>query len=266
MTACAFAAFGIGGVLLAYLCVPIVSLLAPPGPRREKRVQYLIHLSFRIFLRFLRGMGVIEIYVDGESSLSSCRGKLIVANHPTLLDVVILVALNPRIHCVVKPQLWSNPFLKDIVSAAGYINSDLPVKDLIAAANHALGSGSNLLIFPEGTRTQLGAPRQFQRGFANIAILTGAQIQTTIISCNPITLTKNLPWYDIPLKRPVFHVRAGECLDVSHTTADTSRALAARQIVSDVEAYFRGVLSDDRSRNGAEGIDRRRLKSGGSLA
>jgi 1-acyl-sn-glycerol-3-phosphate acyltransferase len=265
-TAFAYTAFAAGGIVLAYAVIPIVSLATPRGLRREQRIQYLVHLAFRLFVLCMRGLGLMALRVDGESVLTSCRGKLIVANHPTLIDVVVLVSLNPRVHCMVKPGLWRNPFLKGVVASAGYINSELPINELIAAAARALGSGSNLLIFPEGTRTQPGAPLRFQRGFANIAIKAAAPIQTAIISCTPAMLTKNLPWYAIPVERPVMHVTAGACLDVSDTLRHMTRPLAARRIVGDLETYFSSVLSDGGSGDGTESPDCRRLESGGYLA
>ena len=131
------------------------------------------------------------------------NGLLILANHPTLIDVVLLVSLLPNADCVVKHAVARNPFMRGPVRAAGYVaNSDGAglVDDCIAAVH----AGGNLVIFPEGTRTEPGQPLRLQRGAANIAVRGRLDITPVRITCTPLTLTKGQKWYRVPSRR--FHV------------------------------------------------------------
>jgi hypothetical protein len=92
----------------------------------------------------------------------------VLANHPTLIDVVFLISLLPNADCVVK-RVACNPFMRGPVRAAGYISNDDGaglVDDCIAAVR----AGGSLVIFPEGTRSVPGQPPRLQRGAANIAV------------------------------------------------------------------------------------------------
>ena len=192
-TGLAFAALGLGGVALAVTVFPVIAIVSVDAGQRTRRTQRIIFLSFRFYVRVLRSLGILALDVVGADVLASCRGRLIIANHPTLLDVVLLMGLNPAVQCIVKHQLWRNPFLGGVVRSAGYIRNDLVAEDLLAACAAALAGGGNLIIFPEGTRTTPGLAPAFQRGFANIAIMVAADIQLVTITCEPITLTKGAP-------------------------------------------------------------------------
>ena len=72
-------------------------------------------LIFRIFLALIQRLGLMTLKIDGIGRLYEDRGVLIIANHPTLIDIVILMAYLPSVDCVVKESLNQNLFLHRIV-------------------------------------------------------------------------------------------------------------------------------------------------------
>jgi 1-acyl-sn-glycerol-3-phosphate acyltransferase len=239
-TGFAFACFFLGGAVLAGVVFPV---LAIREAGRENRTQRLIHHVFRCYLAMLRGLGLIGLEVSGGERLTGCRGRIIVANHPTLLDVVLLMALTPRVCCIVKHELWDNRYLKGVVRAAGYIRNDLDPEAAIAACRAALDQGNNLIVFPEGTRTRIGEPVQFRRGVANIAMLTGAPLQLVVISCKPLTLTKGEPWYRVPPRRARFRLEIADPMDIQRFMAYPHRGLGARRLMRELHEFYAGRLA-----------------------
>jgi 1-acyl-sn-glycerol-3-phosphate acyltransferase len=239
-TACAFAALGVGGFVLAMTLIPMVTLFVQDTHTRNHRAQVIIRESFRVYIAMLRALGVLKLEVVGGHKLFGCHGKLIVANHPTLIDIVLLMALLPDAKCVVKPALFANPFLRQIVRAAGYIRNDLEAEVLIEKFRETLAVGNNLIIFPEGTRSVPGKPLHFQRGFAHIATLTGVRLQPITITCEPITLVKGEPYYKIPSSRPIFRIEVADEIDPRQfmESGSESRARGARKLVSYLEADY----------------------------
>jgi 1-acyl-sn-glycerol-3-phosphate acyltransferase len=237
-TGLAFLAMGGGGLFLALAVIPIATLGTRDPQVRTRRARRIIRASFHLYVHTLRLTGVIRLEVIGEERLLSCRGNLIIANHPTLLDVVLIMSLVPDARCVVKHELWRNPFLALIVRAAGYIRNDQEPERFIEACRGALAAGSNLIIFPEGTRSVPGRPVHFQRGFAHIATLTGASLQLVTITCDPITLFKGQPWYVIPECPPTFRIEINERLETVRFLGAGPRPLGARRLVSQLESYY----------------------------
>ncbi len=237
-TGFAFAVFGLGGLLLAATIFPLITLVTPDPEIRKRRTRTVIRGCFQFFVLLMRCLGVIRVARLDRVALARCRGKIVISNHPTLIDVVLLVSIIPNAQCVVKHQLWRNLFLGGVMRAAGYIRNDLEPDLFIAACDRAVKSGDNLVIFPEGTRSIPGRKLRFQRGFANIALLTDADLQLVRISCHPIMLNKGTPWYRVPEQPGRYQISLGEQVAPGPFLRSGSRALAARKLVSFLESCY----------------------------
>ncbi|WP_313347474.1 lysophospholipid acyltransferase family protein [Stenotrophomonas sp.] len=239
-TGLCFAVFGLGGLLLGGLLLPLL-LLVRHTARRRALARRLVQFSFASHVALMQRLGVMTYEIRGRERLQR-NGLLILANHPTLIDVVLLIAQLPNADCVVKQAVARNPFMRGPVRAAGYVaNSDGAglIDDCIAAVR----AGGTLVIFPEGTRTVPGQPPRLQRGAANIAVRGQFDITPVRITCTPPTLTKGQKWYRVPSRR--FHVQleVGEDLPIAPFLTgadDTPRgdALAARRVTDHLAHYF----------------------------
>ncbi len=243
-TGLSFAAFGVGALLLSVFVFPALNLTIADRARRVGIARRIVRRTFRLFVRTMTTLGVIGLEVTGAAALQTDRGRLIVANHPSLIDVVLLVSLLRQTQCVVKHQNWRNPFMRGVLVATGYIRNDDNPQKLVNACADVLRAGDNLLIFPEGSRTVPGRPRRLQRGFANIALAATAPIRLVTIHCAPTTLTKGEKWYEIPPTRPVFAVAVHELIDVRALVRDDPPSIAVRRLTRHVDQRFREILRD----------------------
>lgn len=239
-TGLAFVEIFTGAIIASTLLLPILALL--PG-NKKLRAQWIILKMFRFYLSSLEFFGLIDIHVYGKEKLTKSSGAMIVANHPTLLDTVVLMALVPKAQCIVKNTLFSHPFLGGMIRHAGYIRNDLEADDLVEACRTSLEEGSNLIIFPEGTRTPKGTLPHFKRGFAHLALMTRARITPVLINCAPPTLGKGVKWWQIPATKPVLTLWVNEDIDTGTNYLYPSRGLNARKLVKDLELYYENKLS-----------------------
>ena len=231
-----------GGAIGALTLLPLIAawqrLRTGDKAAGSRQAQLAIHRFFKLYLILLQALGTIRIEIDGAEKLARLNGCLVIANHPTILDVVVLMALIPRTQCIVKHELWHSRFLGGLVRVCGYIPNDLPSEALLEACRSSLALGDNLIIFPEGTRTRPGELPRFQRGFANIALLTQAPIQLVTLTCTPLTMTKGEPWWRVPARRPRFRVTVDEHLTTHDLLQQAERPKAARALVRRLEAHF----------------------------
>ncbi len=234
-TALSFAMFGLGGVLAPLLVVPTLYLLPGGKKARERRARLVVHGLFKCFIHFMRLLGLLRWELIGAEKLQR-PGLLILANHPTLLDVVFLVAFIPNANCIVKSRLFSNPAMRGFISFTGYLANDSG-SQLVDGAGQALQSGSALVIFPEGTRSRSGQPISLQRGAANIAVRCQTAVTPVLIRCNPPTLSKEHLWYHVPAKPFVmsFEVKDDIALAPFMTGASSQ---GARQLTRYLEIFF----------------------------
>jgi 1-acyl-sn-glycerol-3-phosphate acyltransferase len=203
-TGACFVIFSLGGALLWLLVFPALRVL--PATKRPKRIRWVIHKSFGAFLRLMEFLGIMRMEIEGGEQLRDCGGALVLANHPTLIDVVALISLMPAASCVVKRALWDDPFLGGVVRSAGYLaNSE--GDGLIDDCARDIKAGRPLIVFPEGTRTWPGEPLRFQRGAAYIALRSDAPVLPVLIDCRPSTLTRREKWYQIPPRPFLLRIR-----------------------------------------------------------
>lgn len=236
-----FLFFSLGGLVLAVFVFPVINLayLYSKNPKKKyHRAQAVIHHTFRFFLWQMELLGIMKMDVQGIEKLQTDKAKLILANHPTLLDVVLLISIIKHTNCVVKKTLFKDPFLGGTVNAAGYINN-IGTEAIIDDCVAALKSGDNLIIFPEGTRTVPKKELKFQRGAAHIAARSGVDIIPVTITCDPATLSKAHKWYHIPPRPFKLRAEVGDPLDIADIlTTDEPATVTSRRLTRYMHDYF----------------------------
>jgi 1-acyl-sn-glycerol-3-phosphate acyltransferase len=236
-TGLCFGIFGMGGLVLCWGILPASRLLGWRGERRRGLARALISGMFRLFIRIMRAMGVMRYDYAGLERLNR-QGLLILANHPTLIDTVFLIAFVRDADCVVNAALWENPFTGGAVRAAGYIRNDSGLS-LVDNCLASIARGSNMVIFPEGTRTPVDGQLDFKRGAAQVAVRGVRDVTPVVIRCVPRTLGKGEKWWSVPPRRAHFTIEVRDDIPVGLHIEDASEpALAARALNAHLEQFF----------------------------
>jgi 1-acyl-sn-glycerol-3-phosphate acyltransferase len=236
-TALCFAVFGLGGLLLNALGFPLLRCLVRHHQQRAIWAKALMHYLFRFFVGLMRALGVLRLEVRGIEKLQR-PGLLIVANHPSLIDVVFLIAMVKRAGCVVKSSLRRNFYMRAAVHTAGYLCNDSGA-GLLEDALQALRQGDSLIVFPEGSRTPLLGALPLQRGAAHVAVRGRVGITPVRIRCQPAVLTKGMRWYGVPAQPPHFVIEVGDDIRVDSFVANNrTTAIATRELTRYLTDYF----------------------------
>ncbi|CAN0624311.1 Phospholipid/glycerol acyltransferase [Burkholderia multivorans] len=243
-TGMSFTVFGVCGVLFSIVAFPLAHLW-PHRASRRRAVTTVIHRFFRVLVAVLQRIGVMELDVTGAAQLRSRSPAIVVANHPTYLDVMVLLALMPSACCVVKNAHWGNPCFWGIVRAAGYVSNADPA-GFVENCVEQLAAGYTMIIFPEGSRSP--APNRlhaFSRGFAYIALKAGAPIVPVLMHCDPPAFTKQMRWYHVPARPFRITVSVLDPVRVEPLASrETPQALAARNVTGAIEAHMTQHLYD----------------------
>lgn len=218
----------IGWNLLAILLLPIL-------PRRKgMRIGRAgITRGYTLFWAIANRSGLLKMEASALDVLRDRPGLVVVANHPSMLDAVMLVAHLPLATCVMKASLANNPFLGPGANLAGYIRNDSAL-GMVRASVADLKAGGQLVLFPEGTRTTRAPINPFRPGFTRIAKLARAPIQTVFIDTDSPYLGKGWPLWRLPPLPIRFSVRLGRCFEPCR---DADAQLA------EIEQYFADNLA-----------------------
>ncbi|WP_354622769.1 lysophospholipid acyltransferase family protein [Psychromonas sp. MME2] len=212
-TAFCFSLFGLGGLTLTFIIFPLLTFSIKEVSQRELQVQKIIQRAFSLFCDTMRFLGALDYRIEGAEKLQLDKNCLLIANHPSLIDYVLIASRLKQCDCLVKAAIWHNPFMKGVVKSAGYIPNN-GAQELIEHCAKRLNDGNVLLIFPEGTRTTPGKHSVLQRGAAQIAIKTATDIRMIHIHVSPPFLTKETKWYQVPDIKPFFHVQVKDKLSI----------------------------------------------------
>lgn len=261
-TGLGFAFFGLLGVGLTLVAFPLLRLLPGTREERELRSQRAVHWAFRAFNAFMRVLGICRVTLRGVERLREPGAHLVVANHPTLIDVTMLGALMPQLDCVAKSATWSNPFMMGTVKATGYLaNDDGPA--LVDAGSERLQKGRSLLLFPEGTRSPRGGLQRFQRGAAHLALRTGLPLLPVLITCDPPSLMKGQKWWDVPPRKMHFSIEVCDPIHVKELVVPGEpRARAARRVTAVLRDFYAERLHYAEAEKSADAVQARDTRLG----
>jgi 1-acyl-sn-glycerol-3-phosphate acyltransferase len=227
-------------VLLTHLAMmsltwSLVSLVLYPLLSRENGVivgRAAISSVYRGFWSCAQVLGLMRIDYEALDVLNDDAGLIIAANHPSLLDAMLVVARVPRGICIMRASLMRNPFLGAGARLARYIRND-PPRGMIRSAVANLQAGGQLVLFPEGTRTVTAPINPFRPGMTLMAHMAQVPIQTVIIESDSPYLGKGWPIWRMPQFPVVFSARLGR----RFTPEADHMALLKR-----IETYFAGEL------------------------
>lgn len=196
-TASSFLIFGLGALAMSIFLFPILIVMGNSS-RANFRCLWWVRASYRLFCWWMQKVTPLNlIEVDGLEHLPKDRPYLLVANHPSYIDFVILTALLPVSCCVVNKSLIQNRFMRGVILKAGYILNSLE-DGFLSSSKSIVDASIPIQIFPEGSRSPLGGLRPFLRGAAQIALRFDLEIYPVEITLNQPFLSKGVKWYQIP--------------------------------------------------------------------
>ncbi len=226
---------GLGALaLICLIWLPFALLLYPLLPARfgTRLGRRAIAFGFRFYLRLLELFCACRFDLAALDALRGEGPLILAANHPSLLDAVMITSRLPNAVCVMKAALMDNILFGSAARLARYIRNNAPL-EMILGAREELQGGAHLVIFPEGTRTTNFPLDPCTPSTGLIASRTGIPVQTLLIEFSTPYLGKAWPLFRRPELPLACRIRLG-------------RRFAPRSDVAaftgELETYFRQEL------------------------
>jgi 1-acyl-sn-glycerol-3-phosphate acyltransferase len=153
---------------------------------RVAAFQNLNHIHMKNFFALTRLLTRTKF--DVQKEIRQIHSSVVVCNHLSYLDPILLISLLPRQCTIVKSTFFKVPFFGWLLKTSGYVPS-MPsemlgpamIKNLEEIKKH-LAAGGNLFVFPEGTRSKDGKLAPFNKGVFGIARYCNAPLKMVYIS------------------------------------------------------------------------------------
>ncbi len=137
---------------------------------------------------------VWPVTIEGREKIRRDEAYVMVANHLSLLDILVIFRLFSHFKWVSKVENFRVPFIGWNMSLNRYIRLKRgdrdSVSEMMNACEKALGEGNSIMMFPEGTRSPTGQMREFKPGAFEIAVRTGRPILAIAIEGTSNALPK----------------------------------------------------------------------------
>ncbi len=148
------------GCIVAHLFLLVLWPL--PMARRKKKLafHYLIYGITRLFLNTV-SIRPKRLNPHGERF---DRPAVIIANHQSILDILLLLSTTPRLVVVTNSWVWNSPVIGRIVRYADSCHAADGYEKLVERLRDRVAEGYSVLVFPEGTRSLDGRIGRFHKG------------------------------------------------------------------------------------------------------
>lgn len=125
------------------------------------------------------------VEIHGRERMYEAGPSVIVANHLSLLDILVFFRLHSHFKWVSKQENFRVPLVGWNMTLCGYIplqrGTARSIHAMMRLCDDAIGEGNAIVMFPEGTRSSTGRLRSFKPGAFEIAKRNGVPIQPIVI-------------------------------------------------------------------------------------
>lgn len=209
-TGSSFLFFFLGAGILSYLVLPLVAATGRDPALRARRCRRAVARTWVLFHDYMRWTRLLR-YDPRQVRLVLPAGPFVlIANHPTLVDVTALLAAMPDAVVVVKRSWLHSLLVGPVLRRCRHIDAGdggpFTGVDVFEQATAHLREGTPVLLFPEGTRSPERGLGDFRLGAFQIAGRARVPLVPVLLRCEPPTLMRGQPWYEIPERTAVLSV------------------------------------------------------------
>ncbi len=115
-----------------------------------------------------------NVVIEGLDNIDKDRTYVVVANHQSMADIVMLFQTRMQFKWIAKDSLFRVPFLGWCMSLAKHIRlkrANLSsIRKAYREASNWIDNGVSVMFFPEGTRSKTGALGDFRNGAFKLAL------------------------------------------------------------------------------------------------
>ena len=134
------------------------------------------------------------VTVTGRDTIDPRQTYVMVANHLSLLDILVLFRLRRHFVWVSKVENFRVPFIGWNMRLAGYVplkrGDRGSIQAMLKACETKLRQGTSIMMFPEGTRSRTGQLQAFKPGAFDLALRMGVPVLPIVVEGTAHALPK----------------------------------------------------------------------------
>lgn len=181
----------------------VLAIFFPEGPAFNKVVR-------RVAFWAIHSVPGCKYTVKNPYGEDFSKPAVYICNHQSHMDVLALIALQPKLIFMTNDWVWKFPFYGAVIRKAGYFPASWGLSVNSEHVKKMVADGYSVVIFPEGTRTLDGSISRFHRG----AFLTARELNMDILPLLIRGFHEALPKHDFFLRFHPLSLEIGKRIQV----------------------------------------------------
>ena len=156
-----FSYFGFGGLFISLISITLLKII----PVSKKIKMKWFHKVVSLFMKSVLYTNPYLIKrVKNVGNQTFENPAIIIANHMSFLDILVVGMLHPKIVFLVNDWVYNSPVFGKAVQVAGFYPVSSGIEKGVSHLEEKVKQGYSLMIFPEGTRSPNNKMRRFHKG------------------------------------------------------------------------------------------------------
>ncbi len=174
-------------------------------PFGQKKLKYAMHHILRAFTwSQVYVMLNLRKEIINRENLNYDKPALIIANHQSFIDILVMIMLNPRVIIMTNSWAYNSPFFGAAVRYADYLPAAEGYENMLPRMRELIDEGYSIMIFPEGTRSKTEEIGRFHKGAFYLAEQLNLDIQPIVLHGFHFAMSKS----DFLLKNGLITIKA----------------------------------------------------------
>lgn len=190
-TALSFACFIFGCIMLVvarWICrIPWAS-----ESRRKFAFHKLIRFSCWLVINIMVN---IRKKVVGKDNIDFNKPSVIISNHHSFMDILLLLMSNPRVVMVTNDWVYNSPLFGKSVQYADFIPASKGLENQLEKIEKIINEGYSIIVYPEGTRSRTAELGRFHKGAFFLAEHFKLDIQPVLLHGTSFAMTRGDDFY-----------------------------------------------------------------------
>ena len=160
--------FFLVAVIIANPIAMLYSLLVKDQEMRRRKLHQILCFFARL-VTLWHGIAGVKFSVGTPHEEDFHKPAIIICNHQSHLDLMIMLMLTPKLICLTKDWVWNNPFYGYIIRNAEFYPVSEGTETLMPKLQSLVERGYSIAVYPEGTRSQNCSISRFHQGAFHLA-------------------------------------------------------------------------------------------------
>ncbi len=204
--------------VLAFICYTVPAIFATlwafvyfsvGKDTPEKRLKF--HKMLQGYANFaIKNIPFTTFTLNNTTGETFDKPAIIVCNHQSMLDIMAILSLSPKIVMMTNDWVWNNIFFRRLIRYGEFYPASFGYDNNLPKVRSLVERGYSVVVFPEGTRTTDGALGSFRPGAFRMAKDLGLDILPLMIH----GFWHVLPKTEMFMRKGSFYVEVMERIDI----------------------------------------------------